>query len=147
MLRPITRRWGICFRSTQRYTVCWLTPRNLAASRTVSGYSSSEIKVCLFGRTMVLLIASPANFAQLQLVQDSRFHLRPAGERPQSSKFLRFVFKFRRSQKSIVLKKFFEGSEARAKGRKGNGKGKGVKVQWNGLRPVGSARGLPERGG
>jgi len=30
-LRPITRRWGICFRSTQRYTVCGLTPRNLAA--------------------------------------------------------------------------------------------------------------------
>ena len=28
MLRPITRRWGICFRSTQRYTVCGLTPRN-----------------------------------------------------------------------------------------------------------------------
>src|SRR5271156_2911800 len=40
MLRPITRRWGICFRSTQRYTVCGLTPRKMAASRTRSGSSS-----------------------------------------------------------------------------------------------------------
>src|SRR5208282_6842236 len=42
MFRPITRRWGICFRSTQRYTVCALTPRYLAASRTVSGHSSRD---------------------------------------------------------------------------------------------------------
>src|SRR5207244_11779366 len=41
MFRPITRRWGICFRSTQRYTVCALTPRKCAASRTVIGYSAS----------------------------------------------------------------------------------------------------------
>jgi len=39
MFRPITRRWGICFRSTQRYTVWTLTPRYTAASRTVSGRS------------------------------------------------------------------------------------------------------------
>jgi len=32
MLRPITRRWGICFRSTQRYTVCGLTPRKTAGN-------------------------------------------------------------------------------------------------------------------
>src|SRR5215469_4028767 len=37
ILRPITRRWGICFRSTQRYTVCWLTPRKHAASLTLMG--------------------------------------------------------------------------------------------------------------
>src|SRR5580658_5357471 len=40
MLRPITRKWGICFRSTQRYTVCGLTPKYTAASRTLSGSSS-----------------------------------------------------------------------------------------------------------
>ncbi len=45
IFRPITRRWGICFRSTQRYTVCGLTPRNLAASRTVRGYSLADGKV------------------------------------------------------------------------------------------------------
>src|SRR5262252_2110185 len=38
---PITRRWGICFRSTQRYTVCGLTPKYVAASRTVRGSSSA----------------------------------------------------------------------------------------------------------
>ena len=42
MLRPITRRWGICFRSTQRYTVWMLTPKYTAASRTVSGSSSGR---------------------------------------------------------------------------------------------------------
>src|SRR6202035_2728932 len=40
ILRPITRRWGICFRSTQRYTVCALTPRYLDASFTDRGRSS-----------------------------------------------------------------------------------------------------------
>jgi len=40
MFRPITRRWGICFRSTQRYTVWTLTPKYTAASRTLSGTSS-----------------------------------------------------------------------------------------------------------
>jgi hypothetical protein len=39
---PITRRWGICFRSTQRYTVWTLTPRYTAASRTVSGSSAGR---------------------------------------------------------------------------------------------------------
>jgi len=29
MLRPITQRWGICFRSTQRYTVCGLHSKKL----------------------------------------------------------------------------------------------------------------------
>src|SRR5260370_13223116 len=43
IFRPITRRWGICFRYTQRYTVCGLTPRNLAASFTVRGCSISAI--------------------------------------------------------------------------------------------------------
>src|SRR5438046_2661048 len=42
MLRPITRRWGICFRSTQGYTVRTLTPKYTAASRTVSGSFSAE---------------------------------------------------------------------------------------------------------
>jgi hypothetical protein len=42
-LRPITRRWGICFRSIQRCTVCGLTPRKMAASRTRRG-SSSRVK-------------------------------------------------------------------------------------------------------
>jgi len=42
MFRPITRRWGICFRSTQRYTVWVLTPRNFAASLTVNGHSSAQ---------------------------------------------------------------------------------------------------------
>src|SRR5216683_3210834 len=45
IFRPITRRWGICFRSTQRYTVCGLTPRYLAASLTVSGSSLATIAV------------------------------------------------------------------------------------------------------
>jgi hypothetical protein len=45
ILRPITRRWGICFRSTQRYTVCGLTPRYVAAARTVSGSSSDAFHV------------------------------------------------------------------------------------------------------
>ena len=36
MFRPMTRRWGPCLRSTQRYTVWGLTPRNRTASRTVS---------------------------------------------------------------------------------------------------------------
>jgi hypothetical protein len=37
--RPIIRKWGICFRSTQSYTVCGLTPRNAAASGTRTGSS------------------------------------------------------------------------------------------------------------
>ena len=41
ILRPITRRWGICRRSTQRQTVCGLTPRNLAAWVTLKGISSA----------------------------------------------------------------------------------------------------------
>src|SRR6185437_3535497 len=40
IFRPITRRWGICFRSTQRYTVWGLTPKKTAACRTVRGISS-----------------------------------------------------------------------------------------------------------
>src|SRR5580704_7706382 len=47
IFRPITRRWGICFRSTQRYTVCGLTPRYLAASLTVNGISWATIAVGL----------------------------------------------------------------------------------------------------
>src|SRR5690242_10633181 len=39
MHRPI-RRWGTALRSTQRYTVCGLTPRNRAASRTFIGNST-----------------------------------------------------------------------------------------------------------
>ena len=42
IFRPITRRWGICRRSTQAYTVCGLTPRNRAASCTVNGNSSAD---------------------------------------------------------------------------------------------------------
>ena len=45
MFRPITRRWGICRRSTQAYTVCGLTPRNRAASFTVNG--ASWAKACI----------------------------------------------------------------------------------------------------
>src|SRR6266481_101738 len=53
MLRPITRRWGICFRSTQRYTVCGLTPRKLAASGTVQGCSLPSLGVWIFISTKV----------------------------------------------------------------------------------------------
>src|ERR1035437_6377458 len=42
MLRPIPRRWGICFRSTRRYTVWTLTPKYTADSRTVSGSPSGR---------------------------------------------------------------------------------------------------------
>src|SRR4029079_2468783 len=46
MLRPITRRWGVCFRSTQRYTVWGLTPRKRAAALTVIGrFASGELSV------------------------------------------------------------------------------------------------------
>jgi hypothetical protein len=50
MFRPITRRWGICIRSTQRYTVCGLTPRNAAASRTFRGFPfvRRPVRVSLF---------------------------------------------------------------------------------------------------
>ena len=42
IFRPITRRWGICFRSHQRYTVCAETPRYSAACFTVNGYSPTK---------------------------------------------------------------------------------------------------------
>src|SRR5882762_7451488 len=45
MFRPITRRWGICLRSTQRYTVCGLTPRYLDASFTDRGRSSDGVEL------------------------------------------------------------------------------------------------------
>src|SRR4029077_15388976 len=57
IFRPITRRWGICFRSTQRYAVCGLTPRNLAASRTVNGRSSATVGLSLFGKAINCWIA------------------------------------------------------------------------------------------
>src|SRR5262249_30178431 len=53
MFRPITRRWGICFRSTQRYTVCTLTPRKRAASSTLMG-SSAVVLPSTSGRKRTL---------------------------------------------------------------------------------------------
>src|SRR5579863_821263 len=69
MLRPITRRWGICFRSTQRYTVCGLTPRKMAASRTRSGSSSRSKETLVWGGGREFAMSASGEWSLLQLFE------------------------------------------------------------------------------
>src|SRR5579863_5940242 len=69
MLRPITRRWGICFRSTQRYTVGGLTARYTAASRTLSGSSSRANDALTRGGVWEFGIATSSEWCLCQLFE------------------------------------------------------------------------------
>jgi hypothetical protein len=69
MLRPITRRWGICFHSTQRYTVCGLTPKYTAASRTLSGSSSRANDALTRGGVWEFGIATSSEWRLRQLFE------------------------------------------------------------------------------